>query len=331
MVRDTSGQRGVRPSGHHRVAVRTCFGMDAVLFRGQNKTHGDTGPTPAVSIGPYPLTSPPANPTPTPRSTQHVATGSPCAAMQRYLSELFECAPAGERTRVRTPFLYPDGGVVDLFVRPNASGGGVVSDLGESAAWLRMQTASIRRSPKQSSLIEDAARTVGVERFKGALMARFDTDRSLADAIQRVGLAAVRVSDIWFTFRTRAVESINDEVADALTERGIAFDRGERRSGRSGRAWPVDFHVVTPERSSLVMVAATGNRSAAQRVTEHIVATWYDLNHLTVGPQGTRAVTLVDDTSDVWTDENLNLMGSLSTLTRWSNIDGFVQTLRSAA
>jgi len=256
----------------------------------------------------------------------------PCAAIAQHLPELFQCAPAGERVRVRTPFLYPDGGVVDLFARFNATGdGGVVSDLGEAAAWLRMQTAAMRRSDKQNFLIDDVARTVGVERFKGALMARFDSGATLAQAVQRVGLAAVRVSDIWFTFRTRAVESINDEVADALTEREILFTKSERRVGRSGRAWPVDFHVVTPGQSSLVMVAATGNRSAAQRVSEHIVATWYDLNHLTVGPGSARAVTLVDDTSDVWSEENLNLMNSLSTLARWSNIDGFIQTLGNVA
>ncbi len=34
--------------------------------------------------------------------------------------------------------------------------------------------------------------------------------------ITRVAQAAVRVSDLWFTFKTRTVESITDEVADFL-------------------------------------------------------------------------------------------------------------------
>jgi len=267
------------------------------------------------------------------RHPGHPATvthGSPCEAIARFLPAMFHCAPAGERTRVRTPYLYPDGGIIDLFVRRNNGGGGVVSDLGEATAWLRMQAASVRRSPRQSLLVEDAARTAGVELFKGALMSRFDSEESLAVAVQQVGMAAIRVSDVWFTYRTRAVESINDEVGDLLLEQRFEYTRGEKVAGRSGRAWTVDFDIAAPQRSSLVMVASTGNRSAAQRVSEHITATWHDLNFMTIGPNGKHAVTLVDDTADIWSEEHLNLMGSLSTLARWSDVDGFVRVLTAA-
>jgi hypothetical protein len=51
----------------------------------------------------------------------------------------------------------------------------------------------------------------------------------------RVAQACLRVSDLWFTFRTRAVESVSDEVVDFLTERHFSFEHGAKLAGRSGR------------------------------------------------------------------------------------------------
>lgn len=254
---------------------------------------------------------------------------TPCEMIERHLGELFQCEPHSQGVRVRTPFLYPDGDLIDLYVSKQ-NGRGRVDDLGESIAWLRMQSTSPRRSPKQTALIEDIGQTLGIEFYKGRLSARYSNDQELVDAIQRVGQAAVRVSDLWFTFRTRAFESISDEVGDLLESRHIDYSRGEKLPGRSGRHWTIDFHTQTPERSSLVLVAATGNRSAARKVSEHVVAAWHDLSHLTVSREPLKPITLVDDTVDVWSDDDLRLMDSLSDLARWSQPDDFIELLGAA-
>ena len=46
--------------------------------------------------------------------------------------------------------------------------------------------------------------------------------------VPRVAQAAVRVSDLWFTFKTRRVESITDEVADCLADKKLPFTRVEK-------------------------------------------------------------------------------------------------------
>src|SRR5690606_15993844 len=127
-------------------------------------------------------------------------------------------------------------------------------DFGETTRWLRMQTTSPKRSPKQQALIEDACLTHGVEFYKGMLQARCKPGDNLAAVSTRVAQAALRVSDLWFTYRTRAVESVTDEVADFLVEHEFQFERGQKLAGRSGRIWTPDFHVRTPARSSLMYV-----------------------------------------------------------------------------
>jgi hypothetical protein len=246
------------------------------------------------------------------------------------MGEQFSCVPHGDFYRVRTPYLYPDGDNIDLFLK--AQGDLItVSDLGETLRWLRTQTVSPRRSPKQNALIADACLTHGVELYQGMLLARCGSGDSIAAVSMRVAQAALRVSDLWFTFRTRSVESIADEVADLLTEKQLPFERGEKHAGRSGRAWTLDFHVRTSVRSSLVLVLATGSRSAARSVAEHVVAAWYDLSHLAVGPDALRFVSLFDDSADVWSAEDFRLVEALSTSARWSEPHRFIDLLNDDA
>ena len=88
----------------------------------------------------------------------------------------------------------------------------------------------------------------------------------------------------------------------------------------------MDFHVRT-QRSSLVYVLSTGNRSAARRITEHVLAAWHDLNHLTTGPEALNFVSLFDDTADVWEDEDFRLVEPMSTVSHWSRPDEFADVL----
>ena len=92
-----------------------------------------------------------------------------CASLTKTMSPLFECTPAPrEGVRVRTPMLYPDGGMVDVFVLERGD----------------------------SHLLTD----FGIELSRGQLTLRVGADDDMADAVIRLAQAVVRVSDISFTF-----------------------------------------------------------------------------------------------------------------------------------
>ena len=112
-----------------------------------------------------------------------------CQDFNGGLLDLFDCQPHGEYQRIRTPYLYPDGDVIDVFCKPQGDTT-LITDLGETTRWLRMQTVSPRRSPKQKALIEDACQTHGIEFYKGMLMARCRPGDDLAAVVFRVAQAA---------------------------------------------------------------------------------------------------------------------------------------------
>ena len=173
-------------------------------------------------------------------------------------------------------------------------GGCYVTDFGETLGWLRMQSASDRRSPKQTRLVEDTCQTLGVKLDRGQLMLRTNGANGLGEAVLRLAQAAVRVSDLWFTFRTRAIrpragETImseaenfdrrarrgvrslkrwRDEVNEWFVKKEIAFERAVKRHGSSGQSWTVDYQTQTGNRTALVFLLSAGSRGTARRRTD---------------------------------------------------------------
>jgi len=249
-----------------------------------------------------------------------------CARIESGLTELFSCSESDGYVRVRTPYLYPDGDVIDLFVETHDDTL-TVTDLGETLRWLRMQTITQRMSPRQRWLIEDVCLNSGVELFHGMLNVRVRADDDLAAAVTRLGQAAVRVADIWFTFRTRIGETVVDDVAEFLEQRNVPYERGEKLIGRSGRVWQVDFHTRHAARSALVNVLSTASRGAADHRIKHVITMWFDLTNVKLGPAAPRFISLLDDTIDVWTENDIRLLEDASEVTFWSRPDEFFERL----
>ena len=155
-----------------------------------------------------------------------------CRAIQDKIGGLFICSQQGDYYQVRTPYLYPDGDNIDLYCEV-AGDLVTVTDLAETTGWLRMQSPATQRSPNQSRLISGACITHGVEFYRGMLQARCHPDDDLANVFTRVAQAALRVSDLWFTFRYSREESVPGEVAKYLAENGLEHERAKGITGRS--------------------------------------------------------------------------------------------------
>ena len=179
-----------------------------------------------------------------------------CASVGRTLPPLFVCSPAPqEGIRVRTPMLYPDGGIVDVFVLTRG-GSYTVTDFGDALGWLGLQSVSWQRSPKQQMLIQDVCQTLRIEQLQGQLALRSVTDEALGESVLRVAQAVVRVSDLWFTFRTQSFQNTADEVGEWLFAKGrypssakYSEGAGRHKTGLRFRdlcEWP-DFSGVPPE------------------------------------------------------------------------------------
>ena len=259
-----------------------------------------------------------------------------CDSLREGLPALFECSQARNgAVRVRTPLLYPDGDLVDVFVRER-DGRHLVTDYGDALGWLDMQSVSGELTANQRDMITDACRALGITEDRGQLTLRCDDQAMLADAIHRLAQAVVRVADIWLTFRTRAVRTIADQVDRWLREQSFDSRAGVKHTGgTTGRKWTVDFEVSAADRTSLVFLLTGDTPYAVWQRSMQVFAGCSDLDDLKKGQQPAAFVSLFDNTTDSWSaeqiDEPVRLVQSVSTPVMWSARDELASLLANGA
>lgn len=257
----------------------------------------------------------------------------------------FTAAPRGS-VRVRTPYMYPDGGILDLFVLELADGY-KLTDFGETVAWLRMRTGSTKLSAKRRGQIHDLCLRHGVDVDRGQLELSGLGKNDLSRAMVRLAGVAARVSDLWFTFPSARVETERDapdlrfqrEVENWLGAREISFERRAKRSGSSGRDWWIDYETHTESRTALVFLMTSHSPREAHRLAEQVLAACVDLNPIAHSEQGILSlreyrdvvkVSLFDNTYGAWQESDLGLVAHASKVVSWSNPDEFERELYAA-
>lgn len=249
-------------------------------------------------------------------------TTAPCQIIADTIGQLYTCSEVNDLVRIRTPYLYPDGDIIDLFLNPDTQ---TLTDFGETLRWLHMQSFKQSLSKKQDWFLQDIQITYGIELYDGMLLIRVRDD--LAEAITRLAQAAIAVSNLWLLNRTRLAGTLNDEIAELLEECQIPYERDIKLVGRSARPWQIDFHTRHPRRSALVEVLSTGNRSAANTKINNVVAAWVDLNQYQLTTEPIRFISLFDDSLDVWSSSHISQLAEFSEICYVSEPEELIEQL----
>lgn len=106
--------------------------------------------------------------------------------------------------RLETAFLYADGSSVDVFVhRPEALFPSLVlTDFGQTTAWLLDVQVKPWLSKRRARFVEDALRLYGVSQVGGALELALESVDRLLPGVVQLGQACVRVADLTYTRRS---------------------------------------------------------------------------------------------------------------------------------
>ena len=160
-----------------------------------------------------------------------------------------------------------------------------VSDLAETTDWLRMQSAALRRSPKQARLIEDACVTHGVEFYRGMLQAWCRPGEELAQVVTRVGQGgASGVRPV--VHLPRAGGRVHYGRSGRFPDRAGVRIRARREAGRPVGTRLDDRFPRSQQASQFPgQVLSTGIVRRRTGSPRHVLAAWHDLNHLATGPE----------------------------------------------
>jgi hypothetical protein len=218
--------------------------------------------------------------------------------------------------RLSTPFRYPDGSQIDLFLgSPSESRAGVdfiLSDKGQTTAYLLDLNVRPWTTRKRKQAVDDVCETLDV-RLEGGQLTINLTEQQLPDIssmIVRLAQACIRVTDLAFTQRLRAVNSFKEDIEEFFETTGLEYQSPVLLDGRLGAGVEVDFRVIGRSVTSLVQTVSTGNAYATHGIINEVFRRWYEL------PEAFRIrdqfVTIYDSGQDFYRGEDLAALGEQS-------------------
>lgn len=183
--------------------------------------------------------------------------------------------------RMATPFLYPNGDRIDVFLQESHSlfDRFLLSDYGHTSLYLRNAQVDPEKSEGKREAMARILSQLGVESQRGDLMVSIPSHEpaDLSDAIFRLSQACLRISDFAAHQRLRAVNPFRDKVESFLGSTGIGFVPNVEVAGRFNNKVKVDFEVFGQTQNSYMAVLASSNESAAHSSSNEIFRKWYDI------------------------------------------------------
>jgi hypothetical protein len=221
--------------------------------------------------------------------------------------------------RLETPFRYPDGSQIDLFLGEAGQGQVFehyrVSDLGQTVGYLLDLQVKPWATQKRKKILEDICQALDVELDGGELLVRLKDEQLttdlLPDAMVRVAQACIRMADLAYTQRLRAPVSFRDDVEEFISSNGVEVESGITLRGKFDKEVTVDFRTTGRRVKSLILTLSTQNTAAAHGVSNEVFRKWYDLE-----PQkgDHQFLTLFDSTNNAVRDDDLARLAEVSTV-----------------
>jgi hypothetical protein len=213
--------------------------------------------------------------------------------------------------RIATELRYPDGTSVEVFLLKTDGPPFILSDLGQTTAWLL--TVQIRPwlSKKRLSLVEDVLKVNDIAQSGGAFEYRFSKLEDLPRAILRLSQGCLRIADLTFTKRNPLQSVTREELEEALLDMDVPFDVDVELLGRYGKPIRIDFLTKRAGKESSILTLSGVTPASAHSTSNEIFRKWYDLSSPS---RHENKITVFDDRKDVYQEEDLSRLKDMSIL-----------------
>lgn len=229
------------------------------------------------------------------------------------------CSEDGAFLRIETPFRYPDGGTVELFLEqrgPNL----LVTDYGEAFRFLEAGGIDPARSPARQKAIDLATKLSNARLDEGALEIVVHESSELLAAVVRLGQAVTRVADLSLLAKGTFVSTFSDVVEEFLkaATHGIEIQRGAVVRG-SATSHQVDILARSQQGVSVVESLSAITPTGANSQTAFTIQKFADISALGAGAPGRFAI--LDNSAEVWSDSLRKQLARFADVVDWEQRD----------
>lgn len=235
------------------------------------------------------------------------------------------CSEDGDFLRIETPFRYPDGGTVELFLEqrgPNL----LVTDYGEAFRFLETGGIDPLRSPSRQKTIELAAKLSHVRLDEGVLEVTVPERGELLAAIVRLGQAVTRVADLSLLAKGTLVSTFSDVVEEFLkaATHGVEIQRGAVVRGNA-TSHQVDILARSRQGVSVVESLSAITATGANSQTAFTIQKFADISALGAGAPDRFAI--LDNSAEVWSDSLRKQLSRFAEVVDWEQRDELAAAL----
>jgi hypothetical protein len=249
--------------------------------------------------------------------------------IETYLSKVESellCTPLedGQRMLLDTPYLHPDGDVIQVVIEPLPGSLVRFGDEGATLARLRMYGVDVGKGSSareaRASLRAYRAELVGDElRVEGRAEEMPEMLLRLIGAMRAIdGLSALRTDPGPVQFASRLTTFLQSQFGDVN-------ERPERR-GMSGSSYRLTAAVPRRGEEVLIQSAAGGNADTARRSVEHAFRVFSDINGQV--PIHQKLVVLSSGEGWPWPAEEVKLLSRVAYVGGWDERDRVAEFLR---
>lgn len=194
--------------------------------------------------------------------------------------------------RLMTPFIYPEGSNVDVYVEFSAPllSQVQVTDGGQAVDFLSDLSIDPNKTKKRRQMALDICRSLDVT-FDGWQVKSEPVGLDgITDAMLRVAQASIRLADLMFTQRLQSVSIFKDEVEEFIADLGVPYESEVLIPGIKGTPVPVDFQVQGGRQDKLVLLLARGSHQTANEV----FVRWHELRN-----RNSKLLTILNDQEEL--------------------------------
>lgn len=215
--------------------------------------------------------------------------------------------------RIATPFNYPNGSHIDLFLKKNNDlfNSYILSDFGQTSDYVSDMQFNLWATKKRRLIIDDICQSLNVEQSDGQFQIEltYDDIKQFYNPIVRLSQACIRVSDLVFTQRLTNSGTFQDEMEEFLDISHFKYEPNIILKGDFDNDVKVDFKVFGSNIISLVQVLSAGTNSHA--VSNEIFRRWYDIKSYRNLNQ---FITVYDQNYKTYRDDDIKRLSELSTV-----------------
>lgn len=226
--------------------------------------------------------------------------------------------------RLMTPFRYPDGSNIDVFVADSLPmfGKVEVTDFGQTLDWLSDLGIDPSATKRRKLIVDDICRHLGLDFDGWQIKSEPLGFEDVSSALIRVAQACIRVADLIFTQRMLSVSVLKDEVEEFIAGMGLDYEEDAEIPTKNGdRLLRVDFRIMGPRRSSLLQLLPGGSQVTANAIFRR----WYELNRIDNPYQ---FLTVYDTKGKAEANpHDLRVLEDLSVVLPWDDRDGIRDVL----